>query len=129
MRLAAGRAKIAGLVLPEQAAAVRGRVALIDCRDLPPARNGQGGLRQDLRTAERRDPVVIMIDHADELVDADDRAALASLVEETGGSASRALLMAARDRALIDDVIRRPYRHLTLGPVPDLADSHHEVST
>ncbi len=127
MRLAAGRAKIAGLVLPEQAAAVRGRVALIDCRDLSPARNGQGGLRQDLRTAERRDPVVIMIDHADVLVDADDRAALASLVEETGGSASRALLMAARDRALIDDMIRTPYRHLTLGPVPDLADSHHEV--
>ena len=50
MRLAGGRAKIAGLVLPEQAAAVRGRVALIDCRDLSPARDGQGGLRQDLRT-------------------------------------------------------------------------------
>ena len=53
MRMAGGRAKIAGLVLPEQSAAVRGRVALIDCRDLSPARDGQGGLRQDLRTAGR----------------------------------------------------------------------------
>jgi RND superfamily putative drug exporter len=123
MRLAGGRAKIAGLVLPEQASAVRGRVALVDCRDLSPARDGQGGLRQDLRTAELRDPAVIMVDHADVLTDDDDRAALASLIEETAGSESRALLIAARDRALIDDLIRTPYRHLTLGPVPDLADS------
>ena len=70
-----------------------------------------------------------MVDHADVLTDDDDRAALASLIEETAGSDSRALLIAARDRALIDDMIRTPYRHLTLGPVPDLADSHHEVST
>ena len=123
MRLAGGRAKIAGLVLPEQSAAVRSRVALIDCRDLSPARDGQGGLRQDLRTAGLRDPAVIMVDHADVLTGDDDRAALASLIEETAGSDSRALLIAARDRALIDDMIRTPYRHLTLGPVPDLADS------
>ena len=45
------------------------------------------------------------------------------VVEETAGSDSRALLIAARDRALIDDLIRTPYRHLTLGPEPDLADS------
>ena len=64
-----------------------------------------------------------MVDHADVLTGDDDRAALASLIEETAGSDSRALLIAARDRALIDDMIRTPYRHLTLGPVPDLADS------
>ena len=123
MRMAAGRAKIAGLVLPEQSAAVRSRVALIDCRDLSPAHDGQGGLRQDLRAAARRTPAVIMIDHADLLTDPDDRAALASLIEETTGSPEQALLIAARDRALLDDVIRTPYRHLTLGPIPDLADS------
>jgi RND superfamily putative drug exporter len=123
MRLSGGRAKVSGLVLPEQASAVRGRVALIDCRDLPAPHDGHGGLRQELRVAERRDPAVIMVDHADVLTGDDDRAALASLVEETAGSDSRALMITARDRALVEDLIRTPYRHLTLGPVPDLADS------
>ena len=52
----------------------------------------------------------------------DDRVALAGLVEDTVGS-GHGLVIAARDRALIDDLIRVPYRHLTLGSVPDLADS------
>ncbi len=127
MRLTAGRAKIAGLVLPEQAAAVRRRTAVVDCRRLtagrPDADGGAGGLRGELRQAERDRPAVIMIDHADVLADLDDRAALASLVEETAGSQDRAVIIAVRDRALVDDLLRVPYRHLTLGPVPDLADS------
>jgi hypothetical protein len=64
-----------------------------------------------------------MIDHADVLADHDDRAALTSLVEETAGSPDRAMIIAVRDRALVDDLLRVRYRHLTLGPVPDLADS------
>jgi putative drug exporter of the RND superfamily len=126
MRLSGGRAKIAGLVLPEQSAAVRRRTAVVDCRRLTaadPAHGHRGGLRAELRQLERDQPAVIMVDHADVLSDADDRAALVDLVRETAGSEQRALIIAARDRALIDDLLPVPYRHLTLGPVPDLADS------
>ncbi len=126
MRLSGGRAKIAGLVLPEQSAAVRRRTAVVDCRRLTaadPAHGDRGGLRAELRQVERHQPAVIMVDHADVLSDADDRAALVDLVRETAGSEQRALIIAARDRALIDDLLPVPYRHLTLGPVPDLADS------
>ncbi|MDN5763373.1 MAG: MMPL family transporter [Microlunatus sp.] len=124
MKLSGGQVKVAGLVLPEQSAAVRSRTAVIDCRQLAPKHRGRGGLRTELRVAERRDPSVIFVDHADVLTDHDDRAALASLLDETAGSGSRAVVIAARDRALVDDLVRVPYRHLTLGPVPDLADSH-----
>lgn len=128
MRLTDGRAKIAGLVLPEQAAAVRRRTALVDCRRLTAADPGsaggdRGGLRAELRQVERDQPAVIMVDHADVLVGADDRAALVDLVQQTAGSEQRAVIIAARDRALIDDLLPVPYRHLTLGPVPDLVDS------
>ena len=129
MRLGAGRAKVTGLVLPEQAAAIRRRTAVIDCTRLEPVHvrsphRRRRGLRDDLRAAERAGAVVIFVDHVDVLTHTDDRAALASLVDETAGSDSRALVIAARDRALVDDLIRVPYRHLTLGPAPDLADSH-----
>lgn len=126
MRLVAGRAKIAGLVLPEEAARVRGRTAVIDCTQLEPLhqtrRGPQGGLRVEIAAARRAGAQVIFVDHADVLTGADDRAALASLVEETAGS-DHGLVLAARDRALVDDLITVPYRHLTLGEVPDLADS------
>ncbi len=127
MRLTTGRAKIAGLVLPEQAAAVRRRTALVDCRRLtatdPGTARGGRGLRAELRQVEREQPAVIVVDHADVLADADDRAALTALVQETAGSDQRAMIIAVRDRALIDDLLPVPYRHLTLGPVPDLVDS------
>jgi RND superfamily putative drug exporter len=126
MRLVSGRAKIAGLVLPEQAAAVRGRTAVIDCTRLEPVhdtRGGRrGGLRQEIAAAYEAGAAVIFVDHADVLSAVDDRAALASLVEETAG-ATHGLVIAARDRALIEDLIAVPYRHLTLGSLPDLADS------
>ena len=126
MRLATGRAKITGLVLPEQAAKVRGRTAVIDCTRLEPVhqtRRGQrGGLREELAAARAAGALVIAVDHADVLSSVDDRAALASLVEEATSS-DHGLVIAARDRALIDDLIPVPYRHLTLGAVPDLADS------
>jgi RND superfamily putative drug exporter len=127
MRLAAGRAKVTGLVLPEQAAMVRGRTAVIDCARLEPqhrTRRGlRGGLRAEITAVRDAGAAVIFVDHADVLSAVDDRAALASLVDETAGS-DHGLVITARDRELIDDLIRVPYRHLTLGSVPDLADSH-----
>ena len=61
MRLAAGRAKITGLVLPEQAAMVRGRTAVIDCARLEPQHRTRRGLtgwpaRRDRRGADRAGP-------------------------------------------------------------------------
>jgi hypothetical protein len=32
-------------------------------------------------------------------------------------------VLAVRDRSLIENAIHHPYRYLTLGPVPDLADA------
>jgi RND superfamily putative drug exporter len=127
MRLAAGRVKINGLVLPQQSALARGRTAVIDCTRLEPlhqTRQGlRGGLRTEIAAARRAKAVVIFVDHADVLSEVDDRSALASLVEETSGS-DRGLVIATRDRSLVDDLIGVSYRHLTLGTVPDLADSH-----
>ncbi len=126
MKLATGRLKVAGLVLPEQSALARGRTAVIDCTRIEPShqtrRGPRGGLRAEIAAIQQADPAVIFVDHADVLSDVDDRAALASLVEETAGSA-HGLVIVARDRALVDDLIGVPYRHLTLGSMPDLADS------
>ncbi|MFT4165715.1 MAG: MMPL family transporter [Microlunatus sp.] len=125
MKLRAGRLKVAGLVLPEQAALARGRTAVLDCTRIEPLhqtrRGPRGGLRSELAVARQAEPVVIFVDHADVISDVDDRAALASLVEETAG-ARHGLVIAARDRALVEDLIGVPYRHLTLGSIPDLAD-------
>ena len=126
MKLTSGRLKVAGLVLPEQSALARGRTAVIDCTRIEPLhqtrRGPRGGLRAEIAAVQRADPAVILIDHADVLSAVDDRAALASLVEETVDS-GHGLVIAARDRALVDDLIGVPYRHLTLGSMPDLADS------
>jgi RND superfamily putative drug exporter len=126
MKLPGGRIKVAGLVLPQQSSAVRRRTAVIDCAALPrrgSASTGEtGGLRAELRRAERTRPAVIFVDHADVLSDLDDRRALTELINTTVRT-ERALIMAVRDRVLIEDSLNQPYRHLTLGPVPDLVDA------
>ena len=50
---------------------------------------------------------MIFVDHADVLVGVDDRAALASLLDEVavGGSGDRAVVLAARDRESVADLI------------------------
>ena len=76
MRLIAGQAKIAGLVLPEQSGAVRRRTGYVDCADRPrPARRAAG-------RSPRPSPTVIFVDHADLLTGHDDRAALASVIDD-----------------------------------------------
>ncbi len=120
MRLRAGRLKIAGLVLPQQGSAVRRRTAVIDCTTL--LNGGTGGLGAELARVERGKPSVIFVDHADVLSAEADRRALTGLVDNTVGT-DRALIIAVRDRAQIDDLINQPYRYLTLGPVADLVDA------
>ncbi|GAA3623098.1 MMPL family transporter [Microlunatus ginsengisoli] len=109
------RIKIAGLVLPQQSSAVRRSTAMIDCARID-------GLRTELPAIQRRKPSVIFVDHADVLQRGEDTAALAELIDRTVAD-GRCVVLAARDRALIEDRINRPYRYLTLGPVPDLADA------
>lgn len=116
MRLPAGRVKVLGLVLPQQAAAVRARTAVVDAA-------AGGPLGPELEAALRSGARLVVADHADVLARPDDRAALAGLVDRVVRGTDQALIIAARDRALVEDLIGHPYRYLTLGPVPDLVDS------
>ena len=120
MKLRAGRAtrprvKIAGLVLPQQSSAVRRRTALIDCvRVESPA--------AELAVIDQEQPAVVFVDHADVLERRVDTDALTRLIERTVAD-GRAVVLTARDRVAVEDRIDRPYRYLTLGALPDLADA------
>jgi RND superfamily putative drug exporter len=124
MRLVSGRAKVAGLVLPQQAGVVRRRTGFVDCAAVSPR-----GLRAELRTVVAAGPAVIFVDHVERLVEAEDRAALASLLDEVAFSGDDravvlgALLREGEDRRALADLIPTPYSYLDLGPVADLAES------
>ena len=110
MRLAAGRAKIDRARAAGAGGEVRGRTAVIDCADwsrAPDRTRLRGGLRAGARCGSSTRAPVILVDHADVLSAVDDRAALASLVDETTGS-DHGLVITARDRELVDDLIRLP---------------------
>ena len=97
----AGRAKMAGLVLPEQA----GRRTPAD--RLPRLRPAPD-LRRELRVLPASADVMF-IDNADVLTSHDDRAALASLVDDLAvAGADQAVVVAVRDRALIADLLPAP---------------------
>ena len=114
MRPSGGRLKVDGLVLPEQARLVRRRTGVVDCRALD-------NPRAEFRAIQRSGARVIFIDHADLLTGVDDRAALASLLDEivVGGAGGRAVVLTARDRAAVADLIPTSYSYLRLSPLPD----------
>jgi len=117
MRLSAGRAKVAGLVLPEQAGIVRRRTGYLDCAQVE-------DLRTELRQITAAKPVAIFIDHADALTAHDDRAALASLLDDVAvGSRDTAVIIAVRSRDLIADLLPASYSYLTLDRADDLVDA------
>jgi RND superfamily putative drug exporter len=119
MRLGAGQAKVAGRVLPEQAAAVRRVVGYVDCGQTP-------ALRRELAAVLRRRPTLVLVDHADLVTDHDDRAALASLLDDlTVGSSEVAVVLAVRDRARVADLLPARSTTLTLGSPELLAPSPH----
>jgi RND superfamily putative drug exporter len=119
MRLLTGRVKVAGLVLPEQAAAVRRAVGYVDCGQTP-------GLRRELAAVLRRRPKLVLVDHADLVTGHDDRAALASLLDDlTVGSSEVAVVLGVRDRERIADLLPAHYSALTLGSSALLAPSPH----
>ena len=116
MKVREGRIKVAGLVLPEQAAAVRRRTAYLDCAD-------PGNLRQSLRSVLAASPKIIFLDHADGLVSHDDRAALASLLDDLAvGTADPAVIIAVRDRATVADLMPARYTTVSL-TAADLVDA------
>ncbi|MFL6026468.1 MAG: MMPL family transporter [Friedmanniella sp.] len=119
MRLAVGQVKVAGRVLPEQAAAVRRLVGYLDC-------SHGGSLRRELTAVLRRRPALVLVDHADLLTDHDDRAALASLLDDlTVGSSEAAVVLAVRDRDRVADLLPPSFSTITLGAAAELTPSTH----
>ncbi len=118
MKLVDGRAKIAGLVLPEQAGAVRRLAGFVDCATTDGARD----LRAEFRAVVAGRAKVIFVDHVERLVTPADRAALASLLDEVAFSdTDRAVVLGSADRGSVADLIPTNYSYLNLGPVADLA--------
>lgn len=115
MRLTGGRLKVANRVLPEQAAGVRGVTGYLDCRD-------STDLRRELADVRRADPALLLVDHADLLGDHDERAALASLLDDLAvGSSQAAVVLAVRDRGQVADLLPAHCSTLTLGHASALA--------
>ena len=85
MAIAGGRVKVGGLVLPEQAAAVRRRTAYLDCAATP-------DVRRELTAILRAAPEIIFVDHAD----------LVPLATFEGLGPT--VVLGVRDRALIDEL-------------------------
>jgi putative drug exporter of the RND superfamily len=115
MRIGAAKVKVAGLVLPEQAAAVRRRTGYLDC-------GRPADVRRELAEIVTAKPAVIFVDHADQLTAHDQRAALASLLDDVVvGSRDPAVVLAVRDRSAVADLIPGRFTTLTMRGVPDLA--------
>ena len=91
MRITGGRVKVAGFVLPEQAAAVRRRTGYLDLAQI-------SNLRRELQAIRRARAKVIFVDHAD-LAPPE----LLSLLDDQPGPA---VVIGVGDRALFDR--RRP---------------------
>ncbi|HZA71810.1 MAG TPA: MMPL family transporter [Propionibacteriaceae bacterium] len=85
MAIAEGRVKVAGLVLPEQAAAVRRRTAYLDCATSP-------NVHRELAGLVRAQPEILFVDHAD----------LVPLATFDGLGLT--VVLGVRDRALIDEL-------------------------
>ncbi|NNG20587.1 MMPL family transporter [Naumannella sp. ID2617S] len=110
-----GKVKVAGLVLPEQAGAVRRRVALIDPRH-PDGTAAHASIRGDLAAALRDEKVeLIIVDGADAVGDHDERAAIASLIEEAGDGERRpGVILGVADVEVVADLAPRGFDAFTL---------------
>ncbi len=102
MRSTGGRAKVAGLVLPEQAGAIRSRTAYLDCAD-------GSDFRAELLALGRRRPAVIFVDHAEQLHDERDRSALTTLIAHLATQPTeQSVVLATADLAAVDALIHPP---------------------
>jgi putative drug exporter of the RND superfamily len=115
MRVGSGKVKVAGLVLPEQAGAVRRRTGYLDC-------DRTSDIRRDIAEIVAAKPAVIFVDNANQLTAHHQRAALASLLDDVVvGSRELALVLAVRHRSAIADLIPEHATTLTMRGVSDLA--------
>ncbi|WP_375424534.1 MMPL family transporter [uncultured Friedmanniella sp.] len=113
MRLQSGQVKVAGRVLPEQASEVRRLVGYLDCAQTPE-------LRRELAAALRSRPALVLVDHADLVTGHDDRAALASLLDDLAvGTSATAVVLAVRDRDAVADLLPACSSTLTRGRTAD----------
>ena len=61
---------------------------------------------RELRQLARAEPAILLLDHADVLTRHDDRAALASLLDDLAvGSSDLAVVIGVRDRELLADLL------------------------
>lgn len=90
-----GPAKVAGLVLPDQAAAVRRKVTLLD---------GRGPIAEPLRHPRGQQPPLVFVAHADQVASTDDRRALAELLRDPG---EVAVVLGVSDRSLVADLLNQ----------------------
>lgn len=91
LRITSGRARIAGSLLPEQAAKVRLASAFIDATQ-------SASVADELGHALSREPQLVVVDNADLLVTAADRAAVRDLVATAAATGRTVILGAATDR-------------------------------
>jgi putative drug exporter of the RND superfamily len=111
MQLVSGAVKVTGRVLPEQASAVRRRTAVVDGADTD-------ALRAQLRSIRSRHPAVVFVDHADAVTNMNDRATLASLLDDlVAGHIASAVVLAVRDRDAVTDLVPNGPFCLTLSSV------------
>ncbi|WP_460770444.1 MMPL family transporter [Mariniluteicoccus flavus] len=133
-----GKAKIAGQVLPEQAASVRGRVALVDClhRDGVEA---HASIREELDRA-LSDPRIdlVVIDGADAVPSHDERAAIAELAhavrQPPEGVTPPAVVLGVGEAHVVADLLPAGAYELHVGeprptPQPDRHHDHDLVTT
>ncbi|MGO1971402.1 MAG: efflux RND transporter permease subunit [Propionibacteriaceae bacterium] len=108
LRTTEGTAKVAGLLLPDQAGALRRRTSVIDA-------TRTRSLRKDLAKAQAAQSAVVVVNQADRITEHDSRAALASLIEQTADTDS-ALLIGVEDVDRVSDLITGPAEVFTLRP-------------
>lgn len=120
VRAVDGKIKVAGQILPEQAGAVRRKVAVVE--------GARGRVRTEL-TAALRDPQVelVIVDGADAVGDHDERAAIASLIEEVADGERRpGVILGVADIEVVADLAPRGFDAFTLAP-PGRTEPHELV--
>ncbi len=110
LKLDHGQAKVAGLVLPEQANSLRRRTAYLDCA-------AETNLRSRMRRILKSGPALVVIDNADGIHSHDARAALASVIEESRAlQFRRALVLGVNTTGQVADLMPAGVRARQLAP-------------
>ncbi|MGD7789112.1 MMPL family transporter [Propionibacteriaceae bacterium Y1700] len=104
-----GRAKIAGQVLPDQASGVRRRTRVID---------GRQPIADAVHAVLRDRPPLVLINHADQVTDGEQRRALAHLLNSDH---QMGIVLGVASPALISDLVPPQAVQLDLAPTTALA--------